>query len=436
MSTGFAVAGLGTIGSGVFELWHKNRPLIHQRSGVGLELVEVADIRQPTHLDLGSVRCSTDAMKTVTAADVDIVVELIGGIGIAGEVVRAALQAGKSVVTANKALIARHGDELHKLAHANGVYLAYEASVCGGIPLLGALSNGLIANRIHSITGTVNGTCNYILSRMLLEDLDFADALKTAQQLGYAEADPSFDIDGIDSAHKTAILAGLAFGTTFNMDACHVCGIRDVAASDLRHCDRLGYRLMHVCHCQANDTGVQLGAYPALVQKSHILAQTFMEMNAAVINADGTGSTFYYGAGAGALPTASAVIADITDIAQRLGGSRYQGAARWYDPARSDAVSTANAPEHSARRWYMRFGIQASARGDLDRQLAQCGIEVDSHLLCSTETGVYIDDISQHKGLCDYIILTNTVEPAALASLGQNKQLSSHLRYPVVDLST
>ena len=431
MTKGFAVLGLGTIGSGVFELWGENHALIGQRGAADLRLAAVADVRQPAHLDLGTVRYSEDARELIGADDVHIVVELIGGTGIAHELVKEALQAGKSVVTANKALIAKHGDELHHLAHQSQAHLAYEASVCGGIPLLGALKHGLVANQISSITGTVNGTCNYILTRMLQENMDFAEALEAAQQLGFAEADPRFDIDGIDSAHKTTILAGLAFGTGFELDSCLIKGIREVSLSDLQHCEELGYRLMHLSHCQTDGNGVLLGAFPGLVQSANILAQTFMEMNAAVAVGNGVGATFYHGAGAGARPTASAVIADVVDIAARL-GQPYQGRPRWRDPAKGDARPMDF--NDGARRWYVRYSTDAAHLGECEERLVSRGVRVEQRRLYSSASGEYIAEGQGAKGECDVIVLTDAATESALQEFEASTAIKRCQRYPIVEL--
>ena len=357
MTIGFGIIGLGTIGTGVFKLWQEQRDLIHRKSHCNLRLCEVADIRPPTGLELADVQFSPDAHKTIENPDINIIIELVGGTGIALEIVQNALRNGKSVVTANKALIAKHGDELHELADKHSAYLMYEASVCGGIPLLDTIQRGLVANRIDSITGTVNGTCNYILSKMLNERADFAEVLKSAQDLGFAEADPSFDIDGIDAAHKITILAALGFGVRFEFNKCYARGITDIHALDLQFANALDYRLMHLAHAQNQAGQIKLGVFPALVRKNHILSDVFLEMNAVVVQASGTGATLYYGAGAGAFPTASAVLSDVVDIANRLRNNTPMES-RWCEQTASSAdTSVVTNFDHGSCHWYVRINL-------------------------------------------------------------------------------
>ena len=311
-----AIAGLGTVGGGTVQLLHDQAALLAARAGRPLALVGAAALVQPTELPLDGVPFFTDARVMARDCDYDVLVELIGGAdGIALDVVKTALGRGRSVVTANKAMIAHHGMDLARLAESTGANIGFEASVGGGIPIIKSLREGLAGNHVTKVMGILNGTCNYILSTMRESGRDFADVLAEAQALGYAEADPTFDIDGIDTAHKLAILASLAFAMPINLDGVACEGIRHVSALDIRYADELGYRIKLLGVAALADGKVEARVYPAMVPLAFPLAHVNGPFNAIVTEGDFVGRTVLEGRGAGARPTASAVVADLMDLA-------------------------------------------------------------------------------------------------------------------------
>src|SRR5450830_1318667 len=316
--------GIGTVGAGTFNVLKRNQEEIARRAGRGIEITMVADLNTERAAELtnGQVKVVNDANLVVNDPDIDIVIELIGGYGIAKELVLKAIANGKHVVTANKALIATHGNEIFKAAQEKGVMVAFEAAVAGGIPIIKALREGLTANRIQWIAGIINGTTNFILSEMRDKGLDFDVVLKEAQRLGYAEADPTFDIEGVDAAHKLTIMASIAFGIPVQFDKAHVEGITKLQATDIRYAEQLGYRIKllgitkrrELDASQHTSAGVELRVPPCLVPAKRLIANVEGAMNAVMVQADAVGTTLYYGKGAGSEPTASAVIADLVDI--------------------------------------------------------------------------------------------------------------------------
>ncbi len=313
------VAGLGTVGSGVLGLLRENGELIAQRAGrpIVVSAVSARDRQKERGLDLADVRWFEDATALAADAEVDVVLELIGGSdGIAKAVVERAIEAGKHVISANKALLAHHGAPLARDAEAAGVVLAYEAAVAGGIPIIKSIREGLAANRIGRVYGILNGTCNFILSSMRDTGREFDEVLAEAQELGYAEADPSFDVDGIDTAHKLAILTGLAFGCEVNFDGVYVEGIRHISALDIRYAEELGYRIKLLGLSRATGGGVEQRVHPCMVRDAAPIASIEGVFNAVVAEGDFVGSIMAEGQGAGAGPTASAVVADLIDIAR------------------------------------------------------------------------------------------------------------------------
>ena len=314
-----AIAGLGTVGAAVADILLSRKELIAARCGRQIDLVAVSarDRSRDRGVDLSGVDWFDDASVMATEAECDVVLELIGGEdGIAKSVCENAIGAGRHVVTANKALLAMHGSALAQAAEQTGVGLGYEASVAGGIPVIKALREGFAGNRISSIHGILNGTCNYILTTMRETGRDFDDVLSEAQELGYAEADPTFDIDGIDAAHKLALLASVAFGTKVDFDAVHVEGIRHVSADDITFADELGYRIKLLGIANLTDDGIEQRVYPCMVPMDAPLAHVEGVFNAVVAEGDTVGTSVLQGRGAGAGPTASAVISDIADIAR------------------------------------------------------------------------------------------------------------------------
>ena len=308
--------GIGTVGSGTFEVLKRNQEEIKRRAGRGIEITMVADLdtaRAQAIVGAG-VKVVSDAKLVIANPDIDIVIELIGGYGIARQLVIAAIEAGKHVVTANKALIAVHGTEIFEAAHRKGVIVAFEAAVAGGIPIIKSLREGLTANRIQWIAGIINGTTNFILSEMRDKGLAFDDVLKQAQALGYAEADPTFDIEGVDAAHKATIMSAIAFGIKVQFDKAYVEGITRLESQDIRYAEQMGYRIKLLGIAKRVATGVELRVHPCLVPEKRLIANVEGAMNAVMVQADAVGTTLYYGKGAGSEPTASAVIADLVDI--------------------------------------------------------------------------------------------------------------------------
>ena len=323
---GIGLLGFGTVGAGVVETLQRNGDLIARRCGVKLVLRKVADLEleRDRGVKVDRAILTTDARAVIADPNIDIVIELIGGVGIARELVTKALQNGKPVVTANKKLLAEYGKEIFALAGEKKVELAFEASVGGGIPCIRALREGLVANQLSSICGILNGTCNYILTKMESEGRAFDDVLKEAQAAGYAEAEPSLDVDGHDSAHKAAVLAALAYGSSVPMKDVFVEGIRGIAREDITYAAELGYRIKLLAVLKYENGAVGVRVHPALIRHQHLLAQVGGVFNAVLVSGDIVGDTLYYGRGAGRLPTASAVVSDVAEIAERLAsGSAY-----------------------------------------------------------------------------------------------------------------
>lgn len=308
--------GIGTVGSGTFNVLRRNQEEIRGRAGRGIEIAMVADldVARAKSIVGDSIEVVDDARKVIANPEIDIVIELIGGYGVAKALVLEAIAAGKHVVTANKALLAVHGTEIFAAAHAKGVIVAFEAAVAGGIPIIKALREGLTANRIEWIAGIINGTTNFILSEMRSKGLDFGVVLKEAQRLGYAEADPTFDIEGVDAAHKATIMSAIAFGIPVQFDKAHVEGITKLQAADIKYAEQLGYRIKLLGITRRRDNGIELRVHPTLIPTTRLIANVEGAMNAVVVQGDAVGTTLYYGKGAGAEPTASAVIADLVDI--------------------------------------------------------------------------------------------------------------------------
>ena len=308
--------GMGTVGSGTFNVLQRNQEEIKRRAGRGIEISMVADldVAKAQALCAPHVKVVSDARQIIANPDIDIVVELIGGYGIAKALVLEAIAAGKHVVTANKALLAVHGTEIFEAARAKGVMVAFEAAVAGGIPIIKALREGLTANRIQWVAGIINGTTNFILSEMREKGLDFDVVLKEAQRLGYAETDPTFDIEGVDAAHKVTLMSALAFGIPVQFDQAYIEGITKLGAADIKYAEQLGYRIKLLGITKRTEAGIELRVHPSLVPTQRLIANVEGAMNAVMVQGDAVGTTLYYGKGAGSEPTASAVIADLVDI--------------------------------------------------------------------------------------------------------------------------
>ncbi|WP_116302720.1 homoserine dehydrogenase [Alkalilimnicola ehrlichii] len=314
--------GLGTVGSGTVNLLTRNSDEITRRAGRGISIVHAA----ARHLDRAR-NCSTegitltnDPFEVVDNPELEVIVELIGGEEPARELVLRAIDSGKHVVTANKALIAKHGNEIFEHARERGVTVAFEAAVAGGIPIIKAIREGLTGNRIEWLAGIINGTANFILTEMFYEQRDFAEVLAEAQRLGYAEADPTFDIEGVDAAHKLTILASIAFGIPLQFDKVHVEGISHITRDDVEYAEELGYRIKHlgICRHHGSGNGIVLRVHPTLLPSRQLLANVNGVMNAVMVSGDAVGSTLYYGPGAGSEPTASAVVADLVDVVREF----------------------------------------------------------------------------------------------------------------------
>ena len=312
------ICGLGTVGSGVFNVLNRNGQEIAARAGCDIYVDHIGARRENPNSDTSAVTLSKDIFAVAADPEIHVLVELIGGTTVAKELVLTAIENGKHVVTANKALIAEHGNEIFAAAAKKGVSVAYEAAVAGGIPIIKAIREGLSANRIEWLAGIINGTGNFILTEMRDKGRDFADVLKEAQELGYAEADPTFDVEGIDAAHKLVILASLAFGIPLQFDKAYTEGISKIAPEDVQYAEELGYRIKHLGVARRTDKGVELRVHPTMIPEKLLIANVNGVMNAVLVKGDAVGPTLYYGAGAGSEPTASAVVADIVDVARTL----------------------------------------------------------------------------------------------------------------------
>ena len=312
------ICGLGTVGSGTYAVLTRNAAEIAARVGADIVVTEIGARRDNPNCDTGDVAINRDIFAVAENPNVDILVELIGGTTVAKELVLKAIANGKHVVTANKALIAEHGNEIFEAAAQQGVTVAFEAAVAGGIPIIKALREGLAGNKVQWLAGIINGTGNFILTEMRDKGRDFNDVLAEAQALGYAEADPTFDVEGIDAAHKLVILASLAFGIPLQFDKVYTEGISRIAQEDVVYAEELGYRIKHLGIARDTEKGIELRVHPTLIPEKRLIANVNGVMNAVLVQSDAVGPTLYYGAGAGSEPTASAVVADVVDVARTL----------------------------------------------------------------------------------------------------------------------
>lgn len=312
------ICGLGTVGGGTFNVLERNAQEIARRAGRGIEVAQIAARGLNPKCNTAGIPITEDVFELVNNPEIDIVVELIGGYTLARDLVLKAIENGKHVVTANKALIAVHGNEIFAKAREKGVIVAFEASVAGGIPVIKAIREGLAGNQINWLAGIINGTGNFILTEMREKGRAFEDVLKEAQDLGYAEADPTFDVEGIDAAHKLTILASIAFGIPLQFDKAYTEGISRLTTADVNYAEALGYRIKHLGVARRTDAGIELRVHPTLIPADRLIANVNGVMNAVMVNGDAVGSTLYYGAGAGMEPTASAVVADLVDVARAL----------------------------------------------------------------------------------------------------------------------
>lgn len=421
--------GIGTVGSGTFQVLTRNQEEIRRRAGRGIEITMVADldVERARQIVGDKVRVVADAREVIANPEISIVVELIGGYGIAKQLVMEAIAAGKHVVTANKALLAKHGTEIFEAAREKGVMVAFEAAVAGGIPIIKALREGLTANRIEWIAGIINGTTNFILSEMRDKGLDFNQALREAQQLGYAEADPTFDIEGVDAAHKITLMSAIAFGIPVQFDKAHIEGITGLQSADIRCAEQLGYRIKLLGITRRRPAGIELRVHPALVPAKRLIANVEGAMNAVMVQADAVGTTLYYGKGAGSEPTASAVIADLVDIARLHTadpGNRVPHLAFQPDELHATPVLPI---EEVLTAFYLRLRV-ADKKGvlaEITRILADGDVSIDAVLQHESVEG---------ESQTDLIILTHeTQEGRMRKALAKMQQLPTVLA-PIVSL--
>jgi homoserine dehydrogenase len=383
--------GLGTVGGGTITVLQRNADVISRRAGRRIEVVAASarDIRKPRPFDLSTIELFDDPFDVVRHPNVDVVVELIGGTEPATELVVAALECGKHVVTANKALIALHGNEIFEVAQRSNTIVGFEAAVAGAIPVIKATREGLAGNRVEWLAGIINGTCNYMLSAMSDDGREFDDVLAEAQKLGYAEADPSFDIDGIDAAHKLTILAAIAFGIPLQFERVYIEGIRHVARADVEYAKRLGYRIKHLGIARQGERGIELRVHPTLLPSRQILANVNGVMNAVMINADAAGPTLYYGAGAGAEATASAVVADLVDVVRTLTADPENRVPHL--AFRPDALAELPVVEMAGveTAYYLRLSVldQPGVLADVTRILGNRGISIEAILQQEPDDG-------------------------------------------------
>ncbi len=374
--------GIGTVGGGTFAVLRRNQEEISRRAGRGILIKAVADkdVERARKLVGGSAEVTDDAFALVGRPDIDIVVELIGGTRIAKDLILAAIANGKHVVTANKALLAHHGNEIFLAAQKKGVMVAFEAAVAGGVPIIKALREGLTANRIEWIAGIINGTSNFILSEMRENGSSFGDVLAQAQKLGYAEADPTFDIEGIDAAHKLTIMAAIAFGIPMQFDKVYTEGISKLTKEDIRYAEELGYRIKLLGITRRTDKGIELRVHPTLIPSKRLIANVEGVMNAILVKGDAVGPTLYYGAGAGAEPTASAVVADLVDVTRMHTADPEQRVPHLaFQPDRMSDLPIL-AMEEVETSYYLRLRVldRPGVLADITRILADQSISIDA----------------------------------------------------------
>ena len=426
--------GIGTVGSGVFNVLARNQDEISRRAGRGIEITMVADldVARAKAVVGDGIQVVNDARAIIANPDIDIVIELIGGYGIARALVLEAIAAGKHVVTANKALLAVHGTEIFAAASAKGVMVAFEAAVAGGIPIIKALREGLTANRIQWIAGIINGTTNFILSEMRSKGLDFDVVLKEAQRLGYAEADPTFDIEGVDAAHKATIMSAIAFGIPVQFDKAYVEGITKLSAADIKYAEQLGYRIKLLGITKRAEKGIELRVHPSLVPSKRLIANVEGAMTAVVVQGDAVGTTLYYGKGAGSEPTASAVIADLVDIARlHTADPEHRVPYLAFQPhTLSDAMDALPVLPMSevVTSYYLRLRVadQAGVLAKVTGLLAEAGVSIDAVLQReadevggegSTQTDLIILTHDTREGTMDAVIAQMQALPTVLAPI-------------------
>ncbi|MDP2408128.1 MAG: homoserine dehydrogenase [Hydrogenophaga sp.] len=419
--------GIGTVGSGAFNVLQRNQEEIKRRAGRGIEITMVADldVARAQSIVGPDVKVVNDARAVIANPEIDIVIELIGGYGIAKALVMEAIAAGKHVVTANKALLAVHGTEIFAAASAKGVMVAFEAAVAGGIPIIKALREGLTANSIQWIAGIINGTTNFILSEMRDKGLDFDVVLKEAQRLGYAEADPTFDIEGVDAAHKVTLMSAIAFGIPVQFDKAYVEGITKLGATDIKYAEQLGYRIKLLGITKRTAQGIELRVHPSLVPSKRLIANVEGAMNAVVVQGDAVGTTLYYGKGAGSEPTASAVIADLVDITRlHTADPLHRVPHLAFQPDKMSDLSVLPMSE-VVTSYYLRLRVadEAGVLAKVTGLLANAGISIDAVLQREA------DEVGgEGSTQTDLIILTHDIREGAMNDvLAQMQALPSVL---------
>ena len=418
--------GVGTVGAGTFEVLARNQSEITRRLGREILITKVADLNVARAQEVvkGRAEVVSDAKLVIEDPNIDVVIELIGGYGIAKTMVLAAIANGKHVVTANKALLAVHGNEIFSAAQAKGVIVAFEAAVAGGIPIIKAIREGLTANRIEWLAGIINGTTNFILSEMRDKGSSFADVLKEAQALGYAEADPTFDIEGIDAAHKATILASLAFGVPLSFEQAYIEGITKLESEDIKYAEQLGYRIKLLGIARRRPNGIELRVHPTLIPTKRLIANVEGAMNAVWVKGDAVGHTMYYGKGAGAEPTASAVVADLVDVARAsangIAGQAPQVPSLAFQSSAMGELKILPIDEvESAYYLRIRVADQAGVIADITRILADAKISIDA---------VLQREAADNEQQTDLILLTHlTTEGQANASIARIQALPTVL---------
>jgi homoserine dehydrogenase len=411
--------GIGTVGGGTWAVLARNQEEISRRAGREIRISVVADkeVDKAKKLVAGRARVTADAFEVVRDPEVDIVIELIGGCGVAKELVLAAIGNGKHVVTANKALLATHGNEIFAAAQKKGVMVAFEGAVAGGIPIIKALREGLTANRIEWIAGIINGTSNFILSEMRDKGLAFDVVLKEAQKLGYAEADPTFDIEGVDAGHKLTIMSAIAFGIPMQFDKCYKEGISKLTQADIRYAEQLGYRIKLLGITKRTEQGIELRVHPTLIPAKRLIANVEGVMNAVLVKGDAVGPTMYYGAGAGAEPTGSAVVADLVDITRLHTADPEQRVPHLaFQPDRMSSLKVLPMDE-VVTSYYLRMQVrdQPGVLADITRILADGAISIDAMVQREPAEG---------EQQVDIIMLTHqTKEKAVNAAIAKIEKL-------------
>lgn len=418
-----AILGLGTVGGGALKLLQENADEIKRRTGREIQITHVGTRRPRPDLNLEGIAQNADLIDIVRQPDVDVVVEVIGGIHPAYDIIKEAIKHGKQIVTANKALLAEHGNELFKMADDHNVQIVYEAAVAGGIPIIKAVREGLAANHIQWLAGIINGTGNFILTEMRDKGRPFEDVLKEAQELGYAEADPTFDVEGIDAAHKLTLLASIAFGIPLQFNKVYTEGISKITAQDVRYAEELGYRIKHLGIARRAEKGIELRVHPTLIPQEELIANVNGVKNAVLVQASAVGPTLYCGAGAGAGPTASAVVADIIDIVRDI--SYTEDGAGTVPQLAFENLTDLPILSHSemTTAYYIRLNVidQPGVLAEVTTILSRADISIDAIL-----------QQPRHKNLIPIVILTHPVVESKMEQALQQIQSLTATRGEIV----